>query len=104
MSGELPTIKNRDQKKRPQKSEEDIVATVEKEVAIVLVSIDFPMAKESVGYTRRRHDLKLNGNQAAVLRKLALGLGESGARLADGKFVESGNDALRWMLENLGQR
>lgn len=55
------------------------------------------------GYRSRRLDLKLDQHQADVLCALARGLNQANVRLQGGRHVDGSADAVRWLLELLGQ-
>lgn len=101
MSDELPTLR-KEPRKTVRKQPEPAIATNEKkDDGLAFVQIEAPMSGTAIGYIRKRYDVKLSGQQATAVRRLTLGLGEAGAKLQDGKFVESGTDAIKWLLENL---
>lgn len=60
-----------------------------------------PITNQVAGYVRKRHDINLSRKQASNLKRIALGLGQSGNRLENGKIVDTGSDAIKWMLENV---
>lgn len=98
MSDELPTLK-RDGRKQARK---DSVAAIDKKTEDVsFVQLEAPMSATAVGFVRKRYEVRLSGQQALAIRRLTLGLGESGAKLQNGKFIETGSDAIKWLLENL---
>jgi hypothetical protein len=45
--------------------------------------------------------VKLSGQQAETIRKIHLGLSHAGATLKNGKHVDNGTDAIKWLLENV---
>lgn len=65
---------------------------------IASMSVTVPVV-ESVGYAAQFIQLRLSSDQARKLRDIQLGLEESNAILADGRYVNSPLDAVRWMLE-----
>jgi hypothetical protein len=56
------------------------------------------------GYVSRRVDVKMTRTQAGILRDKLRTLQDSGAKTADGRFVDNKADAVRWILENLGAK
>jgi hypothetical protein len=63
--------------------------------------VEFPMTTKPLGYLKRRYDVKLSGQQAETIRKIHLGLSHAGATLKNGKHVDNGTDAIKWLLENV---
>lgn len=66
-------------------------------------TLRLPMLRLGFGYIRRRLDADLSRTQAGQLKALELGLQSREARLANGKLVASGSDAIRWLLEELAK-
>ena len=104
MSEELPTIK----KKKP--STEPVVEYLEPgmvmqkphtSVPIKERRISVPHCEIELGYTKRRFDVRLGGAEAVKIKQIAFALTQKSAKLQNGKYVESGSDAIRWILENL---
>jgi len=63
-----------------------------------------PLAPPNLAAYRQRHlDVQLSGPQAVAVRRLYDTLDAAGSRLANGKRVASSVDAVRWLLEQLGQ-
>jgi hypothetical protein len=56
------------------------------------------------GYVSRRVDVKMTRTQAGILRDKLRTLQDSGAKTADGRFVDNKADAVRWILENMGAK
>lgn len=71
-------------------------------VTIVAPLGSYPLA----AYVARRCDVQqLTEPQRSVLKRLARGLSDSGATLANGKVIRSESDAIKWLLEGLaGER
>lgn len=68
---------------------------------IVAITVEVPaMALDDGGYAARFVQLRLNERQARKLRSIQLGLEQHNAKLADGSYVNTPLDAVRWMLEN----
>jgi hypothetical protein len=63
--------------------------------------VEFPMTIKPLGYLKRRYDIKLSGQQAETIRKIHMGLSHAGATLKNGKHVDNGTDAIKWLLENV---
>lgn len=63
--------------------------------------ITVPMADEAEGYAARHINLNLKTTHAATFKRLFVGLQESGARLADGHYVNSTSDVVRYLLDQL---
>ena len=53
------------------------------------------------GYFSNRVDMTLTIEQAKVLKAILFGLQAKYARLANGKEVANGQDAIKWLLENV---
>ena len=51
------------------------------------------------GYARKRVDVTFSGKGAAGWKAVLMGLEQREARLANGKFVSSVSDAIRWVGE-----
>jgi hypothetical protein len=62
---------------------------------------EFTQPKPTEGYVSRRVDVKMTRTQAGILRDKLRTLQDSGAKTADGRFVDNKADAVRWILENL---
>jgi hypothetical protein len=54
----------------------------------------------SEGYIPRNVDVRMNRSQARILRDKLRQLQDAGAKTADGRFVDSRSQAVRWILEN----
>lgn len=52
------------------------------------------------GYIPRNVDVRMNRQQATILRDKVRILQDSGARTADGRHVTNRAQAVRWILEN----
>jgi hypothetical protein len=93
----------------PRRKKTSMIETIEEpmktstQVSQVLTTgmLEVPLSSEAVGHIRNRHDVHLTRSQAAILRRIALGLGQKGETLANGKHVDNGTDAIRWMIENI---
>lgn len=101
MSDELPMLRKESRRVVRKQPELPTTPPEKKEDELSFAQIEAPMSGTAIGYIRKRYDVKLSGQQATAVRRLTLGLGEAGAKLQDGKFVESGTDAIKWLLENL---
>lgn len=71
------------------------------ELKVETGTVEFPMTTKPLGYLKRRYDVKLSGQQAETIRKIHLGLSYAGATLKNGKHVDNGTDAIKWLLENV---
>jgi hypothetical protein len=68
------------------------------------VTIEVPMGEVSLdSYLSRHVEVQLDQDQRHSLRRLLNGLRESGERLSSGRAVASNSDAVKWLLEQLGQ-
>jgi hypothetical protein len=54
----------------------------------------------SEGYIPRNVDVRMTRAQAKILRDKLRALQDSGAKTADGRFVDNRAQAVRWILEN----
>ena len=52
------------------------------------------------GYIPRNVDVRMTRAQAKILRDKLRALQDSGAKTADGRFVDNRAQAVRWILEN----
>ena len=52
------------------------------------------------GYIPRNVDVRMTRAQARILRDKLRALQDAGAKTADGRFVDSRAQAVRWILEN----
>ncbi|MBL4701791.1 MAG: hypothetical protein JKX85_11105 [Phycisphaeraceae bacterium] len=52
-------------------------------------------------YATNRIDLSLKHTEALGFQMLCLGLKESGARLNNGNYVNTPQDAVRWLMQNI---
>lgn len=86
-----------------QASNIDQVAPVEPAVALAAIA-DVPLGRLDPAAYRSRHVEvgHMTPDQATALKRLAIGLDQQGARLANGKHIDSNADAVRWLLEQLG--
>jgi len=70
--------------------------------SFVAISLRAPMLDgDPAGYCPQHVDCQFRGGLAITLRRLYDGLDAVGARLADGKRIAGGVDAIRWLLEQL---
>lgn len=79
-----------------------------------LVSIEIPLGEiptdaggEPTVNIPRRVEARLNGRagssaQRVILKRITIALNDADARLESGRHVESGPDAIRWLLEAIG--
>ena len=67
--------------------------------------ITVPLGDLEAGQYNPRHlDLRLTVQQAASLRRVYVGLNDGHAQLADGRHIDSAADAVRWLLERVGEK
>lgn len=78
-------------------------AAAKKEVKIQTAFLEVPML-ETNAYATRRIDVTLNDDQARRLRSLVDGLSATNARLKNGRHVETGAQAVFYLLENLEEK
>jgi hypothetical protein len=74
-------------------------APIEPDCTILSVSV--PSFEWQSGYARRKLDVALSSDQAAVLKSMQLGLEKQEAQLKNGRYVANPVDAIRWVLENV---
>lgn len=73
--------------------------------AHAMVEIVVPMAGLDPNAHLSRHvEAQLTPEQAVILRGVQNALNQRYARMANGKFVQSGADAVRWLLEQVACR
>lgn len=72
-------------------------------VALRSVSVSAPMVLEVSGYVGRHVEARLTAKQGEALKKLLEGLKAEFARVEGGRAVSSTADAVRWLLERLGE-
>lgn len=108
MSDELPRKRKTTKADAVESIELEVVAVVEQppepreiELQVDTGMVEFPMTTKPLGYLKRRYDVKLSGEQAETIRKIHLGLSHAGATLKNGKHVDNGTDAIKWLLENV---
>lgn len=75
-------------------------ATTPKKHAGAIVPVEIPTLA-GTGYAQRQIDLTLSGPQAETLASVVRGLHAGSHKLADGRPVQTGADALKWMLEQV---
>jgi hypothetical protein len=76
-------------------------AAVVEELKAETRSIKVPFGDVPMGYFSERVDIRLTNTQRESLSRAVSGLDRLGARLADGRRVTTGVDAIRWMLERI---
>ncbi|HYE19924.1 MAG TPA: hypothetical protein VEA69_15855 [Tepidisphaeraceae bacterium] len=64
--------------------------------------VEIPMA-EAVGYCQTTLDASLSGAEAVTLSRVVAGLRAAGKTFLDGRKVETGTDAVKWILEQAAQ-
>lgn len=76
-------------------------ATEKPNPATIVLTLEIPScAIPQSGYVARRADVRLTRSQAATLRGITRGLQDSGATLANGRYVTTATHAIQWVLEN----
>lgn len=69
---------------------------------VVVSYLEVPLLQNIFdGYYSERVDCRLDSNQKKTLRYLQFGLQARYAKLKNGKEVANGQDAIKWLLENL---
>jgi hypothetical protein len=69
---------------------------------VVVSYLELPMLENIFeGYFSNRVDIRLDSDQTQTLRALLFGLQSRYARLKNGKEVANGQDAMKWVLEQL---
>ena len=69
---------------------------------VVVSYLELPMLENIFqGYFSNRVDIRLDSEQTRTLRALLFGLQSRYARLKNGKEVANGQDAIKWVLEQL---
>jgi hypothetical protein len=69
---------------------------------VVVSYLEVPLLQNIFdGYYSERVDCRLDSNQKKTLRYLQFGLQARYAKLKNGKEVANGQDAIKWILENL---
>lgn len=105
MSDELPRKRKTTKVEAVEPVETDAVVVEQEpqeiELQVETGIVEFPMTTKPLGYLKRRYDVKLSGQQAETIRKIHLGLSHAGATLKNGKHVDNGTDAIKWLLENV---
>ena len=79
----------------PAEKEEVVTIAVQQSVRTIKV----PCSVGAEGYLRRRVDLRLDSQQALVLKQVLMGLESTDAKLKNGRYVNSHGSALQWLLE-----
>jgi len=104
MSG-LPSIENIKPGMEVKLSVDETITSFTETVPIepdcTIVSVSVPSFEWQTGYVRRKLDVALSTDQAAVLKSMQLGLEKQEARLKNGRYVANPVDAIRWVLENV---
>jgi hypothetical protein len=69
---------------------------------LCLTKTILPMvAGEAPGFQTKHIELQLSTEEAAIVARLRVGLSEEHRQLAKGKHVESANDAVRWLIQQI---
>jgi hypothetical protein len=75
------------------------------EVALIEAELMLPMAPATTSaYIPTHVDVHLSVTQAAALRRVFDGLQARAVRLENGRFVQTGADAVRWILEQVAEQ
>jgi hypothetical protein len=69
------------------------------DIKMEVKTIGLPVAEPPPGYRTNHLDLHLTQTQADHLAKLLSGLRKSNALLANGRYVNTPPDVIRWVLE-----
>lgn len=75
----------------------DPVADCSVDVEVRLMKYDPTM------YSPRRLDMNLRGNESIGMQMLYRGLKETGTRMANGNYINTPADAVRWMLDQIAK-
>lgn len=100
---DLPQLARKQQPVKQVERQAGKVKQAEPEVQAETALLEVPMTSQPLGHIKKRYDVYFNGQQATTLRRIAWGLSQQSAKLKNGKIVDSGTDALRWMLENVSK-
>jgi hypothetical protein len=77
-------------------------STPKEDPHVVVSYLELPMLENIFeGYFSNRVDIRLDSDQTQRLRALLFGLQSRYARLKNGKEVANGQDAMKWVLEQL---
>ena len=79
-----------------------LTETPKEDPHVVVSCLELPMLENIFqGYFSNRVDIRLDSEQTRTLRALLFGLQSRYARLKNGKEVANGQDAIKWVLEQL---
>lgn len=83
-----------------------VAAPRQPSVAISIIRVPFRKCSltgyvSDPGAPARCYVQSMTKNQAGNLRRILAGLVAGDAKLMDGKFVQTGQDAVKWLLENI---
>lgn len=65
-------------------------------------TVEIPLGELHDGYLSNHVEARLDDKQRRNMRRMLHGLRQRGTVMANGRFVETNADAIRWMLEQLG--
>lgn len=71
---------------------------------VLSVLVEMPVGPLTRGFRQRHLDLGLDAAQAATLRQLIAGMQREASRLANGRYVQNGADAVRFWLESAARQ
>lgn len=66
------------------------------------VALDVPFGPPTDSYAKERIDLRLDANQARIMRRLIDAVSGRHERLANGKHVDEINGTVKWLIERIG--
>jgi hypothetical protein len=67
-----------------------------------LVDVTIPRFDGLDGYVTKRFEVRLKGTEASILRSIRAGLEQQGCKLADGRHIKTPLDAVRWLIQQVG--
>lgn len=94
--------KKREEELGPGKTLTGLPGQLVEELGPGVATIQVPVAQIAAGnYAAMHVNLNLDKEQARTLKQLRAGLDQAGARLREGRRVQSSADTIRYLLENL---
>jgi hypothetical protein len=67
-----------------------------------LVDVTIPRFDGLDGYVTKRFEVRLKQTEASILRSIRAGLEQRGCKLADGRNIKTPLDAVRWLIQQVG--
>lgn len=67
-----------------------------------LVDVTIPRFDGLDGYVTKRFEVRLKGTEANILRAIRAGLEQQGCTLNDGRPIKTPLDAVRWLIQKVG--